>query len=178
MVDVDYSYVRAVRMGATGVRPPEDQSHGNRNAVIVDPYGHRWMLSQPSRGQTFEELQSENPGYTITNLKPVEVGYLTMHTNDIERAAAFYSKVLDWQVDPAGGHVGNTKLPMGFETDYNPGGGTRLWFRVPDLEPYLARVRENGGEVIEVAEHPSGGSAECRDDQGIRFDLHRPAPGD
>ena len=52
-----------------------------------------------------------------------------------------------------------------------------MWFRVEDLEPYLAKIRELGGEVIEVQEYESGGGAECRDDQGLRFDLHRPAPG-
>ena len=35
------------RRGATACAPPEDQSHGNRTATIVDPFGHRWMLSQP-----------------------------------------------------------------------------------------------------------------------------------
>ncbi len=47
VADVDYSYRRAVAAGAEAQRPPADQGHGNRNATIVDPYGHRWMLSQP-----------------------------------------------------------------------------------------------------------------------------------
>jgi uncharacterized glyoxalase superfamily protein PhnB len=46
-VPVDDTYARAMAAGATSVRGPEDQFHGNRNATIVDPFGHRWMLSQP-----------------------------------------------------------------------------------------------------------------------------------
>jgi uncharacterized glyoxalase superfamily protein PhnB len=45
--DVDAAFAQAVAAGATELRAPEDQFHGNRNAVIVDPFGHRWMLSAP-----------------------------------------------------------------------------------------------------------------------------------
>jgi uncharacterized glyoxalase superfamily protein PhnB len=38
---------RAVGAGAEGLRPPEDQAHGNRMAVLRDPFGHRWFLIQP-----------------------------------------------------------------------------------------------------------------------------------
>ena len=38
---------RAETVGATVERPPADAPYG-RTAVIVDPYGHRWMLQTPS----------------------------------------------------------------------------------------------------------------------------------
>jgi uncharacterized glyoxalase superfamily protein PhnB len=44
--DCDAAHDRAVAAGATSLRPPEDQTHGNRTATIADPFGHRWMLSQ------------------------------------------------------------------------------------------------------------------------------------
>lgn len=44
--DVDSIFARAVGAGATSLAEPEDQSHGSRHGTIVDPYGHRWMLSQ------------------------------------------------------------------------------------------------------------------------------------
>jgi uncharacterized glyoxalase superfamily protein PhnB len=44
--DCDAVHDRAVAAGATSLRPPEDQAHGNRTATIEDPFGHRWMLSQ------------------------------------------------------------------------------------------------------------------------------------
>lgn len=44
--DVDSLHTRAVAAGATSQREPEDQDHGNRVATVIDPFGHRWMLSQ------------------------------------------------------------------------------------------------------------------------------------
>ena len=46
--DVDDAIARAEAVGATVERRPDDASYG-RTGVIVDPYGHRWMLqSAPS----------------------------------------------------------------------------------------------------------------------------------
>ena len=39
------------------------------------------------------------------------------------------------------------------------------------------KLRAHGGEVLSTAIHDSGGNAQCRDDQGLRFDLFRPKPG-
>ena len=48
VADVDALYARAVAAGATAVGEPADQPHGARHGTLVDPYGHRWMLSQPT----------------------------------------------------------------------------------------------------------------------------------
>jgi len=79
--DIDHIHARAVADGAESLRPPEDQTHGNRTATIVDPFGHRWMLSQ-----TIEQLSTEQYAareaasgeWTVNATKaPVEPGYLT-----------------------------------------------------------------------------------------------------
>ncbi|MBO0804748.1 MAG: VOC family protein [Nocardiopsaceae bacterium] len=44
--DVDGTTERARRGGASVEREPGDQPYG-RAAVIVDPFGHRWMLLSP-----------------------------------------------------------------------------------------------------------------------------------
>jgi PhnB protein len=46
VADVDAAFERAVAAGATGLQPPADQPHGSRHGTLVDPFGHRWMLSQ------------------------------------------------------------------------------------------------------------------------------------
>ena len=51
------------------------------------------------------------------------------------------------------------------------------YYRVEDLQAMIVRVRELGGEVLSVDEYASGGSARCRDDQGVEFDLWQAAPG-
>ena len=68
--DVDAVYARAIAAGATGEREPADQFHGNRNATLRDPSGHRWMLSQPVETLSAEELAGRAPEYTVET--PVE----------------------------------------------------------------------------------------------------------
>lgn len=42
--DVDAAYARAVELGARGYGEPETFVTGDRYAVILDPFGHRWAL--------------------------------------------------------------------------------------------------------------------------------------
>jgi PhnB protein len=44
--DVDAVFSAAVAAGATAQSPPADQPDGARRGTLVDPFGHRWMLSQ------------------------------------------------------------------------------------------------------------------------------------
>jgi uncharacterized glyoxalase superfamily protein PhnB len=48
VADVDGLYARAVAAGATGLAEPADQRDGSRRATLADPFGHRWILSQPA----------------------------------------------------------------------------------------------------------------------------------
>jgi PhnB protein len=43
--DVDDVVARAVELGATLQRPPEDQFYGDRDGHIVDPFGHGWTVA-------------------------------------------------------------------------------------------------------------------------------------
>ena len=43
--DVDAVIERAVHLGATLRRPPQDQFYGDRDAFIVDPFGHGWTIA-------------------------------------------------------------------------------------------------------------------------------------
>ena len=49
--DVDAVVGRAVECGASVERPPADTPHG-RTGVVVDPYGHRWILQAPDGAAT------------------------------------------------------------------------------------------------------------------------------
>ena len=44
--DVDGMTARAEAAGAIVLRPPADQSHGERQSRIRDPFGHEWLLGQ------------------------------------------------------------------------------------------------------------------------------------
>lgn len=55
--DADAATARAAAAGALVLRPPATQSFGERSAVLLDPFGHRWMLSQTVEALTPEEMQ-------------------------------------------------------------------------------------------------------------------------
>ena len=44
--DVDASYERALRAGATSLMAPKDQEYGQRNAWVKDGFGNVWYLAQ------------------------------------------------------------------------------------------------------------------------------------
>jgi PhnB protein len=43
--DVDAVVARAAELGATVKREPQDQFYGDRDAFIVDPFGHGWTVA-------------------------------------------------------------------------------------------------------------------------------------
>lgn len=190
VVDLDHTFRTAVEHGAEVESEPSDQFHGNRIATLRDPWGHRWMLTQPISAERAAAAADASTGdlddvrdYQISGRPPVEPGYITMQTRDLAKAQAFFGALFSWRVEPGsqegGGHIANTRFPMGFMTtdDAEPSGPVVVYFRVDDIETYATRVTELGGQVLSRNEYPSGGNAECLDDQGFRFDLFRPAPG-
>jgi len=46
VANIDRTYERALAMGATGVSSPTDHPYGERQAVLRDPAGHSWTLTQ------------------------------------------------------------------------------------------------------------------------------------
>lgn len=57
VADVDAATARAASAGATILRQPATQSFGERVAALVDPYGHRWLLSQTVETLSPEDMQ-------------------------------------------------------------------------------------------------------------------------
>ncbi|OYQ33652.1 glyxoylase [Niveispirillum lacus] len=54
---VDEDLARAAEAGAMVIRAAANQSFGERSAMIMDPFGHRWMLSQTIEQVSPEEMQ-------------------------------------------------------------------------------------------------------------------------
>src|SRR6202167_5287856 len=77
--DVDGTTERARRSGASVERPPTDQPSGRR-AVIVDPFGHRWMLLRPPA--------------RATRLRQGDIANVTMTARDAATAKELYENVL------------------------------------------------------------------------------------
>ena len=63
--DCDAAHDRALSNGATSMAAPTDQPHGARSATILDPFGHRWMLSQPVRVMSYAEIDEQYDGFDV-----------------------------------------------------------------------------------------------------------------
>jgi PhnB protein len=74
VTDIDARFARAVAAGATAVSEPADQPHGARHGTLVDPAGHRWMLSQQIEQVSTAEYakRSEGSGFEVVGAGPDE----------------------------------------------------------------------------------------------------------
>ena len=54
--NVDAVVAHAVELGATQVRAPEDQFYGDRDAFIIDPFGHGWTVATHVEDVSAEEM--------------------------------------------------------------------------------------------------------------------------
>ena len=54
--DVDAVVARAVELGATMKRAPQDQFYGDRDGFIIDPFGHGWTVATHAEDVSPEEL--------------------------------------------------------------------------------------------------------------------------
>jgi PhnB protein len=55
--DCDAVYKGALAAGATSVREPADQPHGDRTAGVKDPFGYTWWISTNIKILSREELE-------------------------------------------------------------------------------------------------------------------------
>jgi uncharacterized glyoxalase superfamily protein PhnB len=161
--DVDASTERARRNGASVEREPVDQFYG-RASVIVDPFGHRWMLRRgPARP---------------TRLRQGDVANVTMMAPDPLRAKEFYEAVLG--VPFASGHPGawrasETRPPLSIVPSQGAEPEVQMSYRVDDIAAAVERVRAAGGHADEPERMPFGLLATCADDHGATFRLWEPA---
>jgi predicted enzyme related to lactoylglutathione lyase len=162
--DVDGTTERARSNGAAVEREPVDQPYG-RGSVIIDPFGHRWMLLRPPPA--------------ATRFRQGDVAHVTMLVPDADLAKDFYEAVLG--VPFAAGHPGAWRSdaitpPVGIvSAKGNAEPQVQMSFRVDDVTAAIERVRVAGGHADEPRHMPYGLLAECVDDQGATFRLWQPA---
>jgi uncharacterized glyoxalase superfamily protein PhnB len=160
VADVDGTVDRAVQAGATLSRPVSDAPYG-RTGVILDPYGHRWMIQTPAA----PAQPGPRPGDTV---------YLTLRVPDGARARDFYEAVLGWSAVPGrvpdGWQIEGTTPMVGIGGGATEPGAVPM-YAVDDIEVAVAAVRTAGGEAGDIERQSFGLSALCRDDQGLPFYL-------
>jgi PhnB protein len=57
VADADAAVDRAVKAGATVVRPVQDEFYGDRMGMVACPFGYRWSLATPKEQVSPAEMQ-------------------------------------------------------------------------------------------------------------------------
>jgi hypothetical protein len=168
---------RAVLAGGQQLGPVQPAPDGSLCSILRDPFGAILALSSGSA--------DARPGASGT--QQVSVAWHVHHSQDHERSFAWYAALFGWTAtetlelgpqngsrqnfawDPSGRSVGSmTNLAR--EPHIHP--QWLFFFRVPDLENSLARVRALGGLTLEARQTWSGALvAPCDDPQGAAFAL-------
>ena len=205
VVDVDGAYARAVAAGATPLREPADQPHGARGGTLVDPFGHRWMLSQTVEDLSVDDYaaRSEGSGFRVqhgprTRL-PYDDGLWSVMTYaDPDAGIRFVTEVLGFEElvmvrDPEGQIVHSEyRWPEGgivqlagadasnpFLTA--PGQNSGIYVITQDPHAVFERCQAAGVEVIRPPEEPhydpGGMSFSVRDAEGNAWSFGTYAGG-
>jgi uncharacterized glyoxalase superfamily protein PhnB len=163
VTDTDAALERARSAGAH-VQSEAYENYGARTAAIIDPFGHRWMLSGPVTG-------------AAVPIQHGDVGYVSVWTPDADRAAAFYGHVLGWTYDPASHQVTNTSQRIGLFSV--PGRPTLFCcYAVTDLAGARQSILDGGGQVDDVQQFDFGEVLGATDPSGVAFAVYQPRPGD
>lgn len=160
VTDTDAALNRARRHGAQVQREPYE-NYGSRNATIIDPAGHRWMLTGPSTGSP-------------PLIQHGDVGYVSVWAPDPDKAAAFYGHVLDWIYDPVARKITNTVQHIGI---YPMPGAPTLFccYAVTDLDAARQSITAGGGVAGEAQPMEFGTVLDATDPSGTAFAVFQPS---
>lgn len=157
--DTDAALERARTSGANVVREIYE-NYGARSATIVDPFGHRWMLSGPVTG-------------AVGRIRHGDIGYVSVWTADPGRSATFYAHVLGWRYDPASRQVTNTTQHIGIVAV--PGPPTLFCcYAVADVDAARQAILAAGGTAGEISQAPHGPTVDAGDPFGTAFAVYQP----
>lgn len=153
VTDADAAVGRTRDGGAIVEREPADQ-HGARSAVVVDPFGHRWILSGPTA------VGAPDP------IRHGDIGFVSLQTPDPRRAIRFYSAVLGWTVDDDGMV---TNVGHRIAVARRGAAGIFCAYAVDDLEAAAAAIRAAGGGAEAGTAGDGRAVVDAVDDAGNRF---------
>jgi predicted enzyme related to lactoylglutathione lyase len=163
--------VAATRLHGGTITKEIAEAYGSRNATVVDPFGHRWMLQQSITTVPATEAPAA-PWHQG------DIGYVSIQIPDPDLAADFYSAVLGWtysDVNPNGRHVGGQAMSLGIWGGEQP--DLFCCYAVGDVDAAVVRVRAAGGVAGNPTEAPFGRVAECTDVDGRKFAVFAPPAG-
>ncbi|HSS22926.1 MAG TPA: VOC family protein [Mycobacterium sp.] len=164
--DTDAALQKTREHGAT-VEREICENYGTRNATIIDPFGHRWMLSGPPAVAV---------GEPVDGIRHGDIGYVSVWVPDPDRAAIFYRHVLGWAYDAAAHQVTNTELPTGISANAGP---PTLFccYAAADVRAARTAIAEAGGVPGEIRHTDYGVLLDATDPQGVTFSVYEPPAG-
>ena len=176
--DVDAYAARVTAAGGAMLRGPEDIPGIGRFAVVADPQGAAFILFRGSSDQAPTPVPQGTPGH---------IGWHELHAGDGERAFAFYSGLFGW-TKAAAIDMGPMGIYQTFATGGDAVGGIMTkraevphpfwlyYFNVEAIDAAMARVKANGGQIINGPMEVPGGSwiVQGLDPQGAMFALVAP----
>lgn len=128
---------------------------------------------------------SERAGVTGAVRPQGHLGYAALWVPDVDRAAAFYTRVLGWACGAGGpyhrtvegavphqGIVSLAALPPGVWDGWTRRPTLFTCQAVDDVDAAVARVRAAGGQADPPVDEPHGRTANCLDDQGLPFAVY------
>jgi predicted enzyme related to lactoylglutathione lyase len=102
-----------------------------------------------------------------------DVGYVSLDVRDADRAYAFYTGVLGWELERRGaGWHSRGVLPSTGVAAWMEPNTVFCCYAVDDVVAAAERVRAAGGTAGDPHDHPYGRVVDCVDDQGTRFALY------
>jgi PhnB protein len=176
--DVDTVYARAVAAGATAQGEPADQSHGARHGTLVDPFGHRWMLSQQVEQVSTADYaaRTRGTGFSVAASSPVASQggiWASLVYADARAGIAFLTDVLGFEPQivvpderdpsvirhselawPEGGVVQASSSGLGSAYSDRPFGTQSLYLVTTDPQAVWARCQAADVEVIDAPREP------------------------
>lgn len=174
--DVDAVFAYAVERGATVVSHLADQPHGARHGTLVDPFGHRWMVSQQIERVDLATYRGRavDDGYAVRGRRPVGQIWASIPYADAPAGIRFLSEVLGFQPQvvvpnpadptviehsqlawPEGGILqASTANRPGNPYSQRPTGSESLYVVTADPETIWRRCEAAGVDVVEPLRSP------------------------
>jgi uncharacterized protein len=168
---------RIKRLGGGELSPVIDIPKVGRMQMAKDPQGAAFYIYEPSNTDQPPE-------------GPAEVGeasWLELMTTDAPAALKFYSELFGWQPSEAMDMGPQGKYHM-FNRPHGMIGGMmnkppemadvppnwQIYFRVPDINAAVERIKANGGQILNGPMEVPGGDwiVNGMDPQGAAFALH------
>ena len=195
--DVDAFAERAIKAGATLVRPIADQFYGDRSGHLADPFGYTWVVSTHIRDVPVEEMQKELDKWTQEKSAKKSEPEPELRRENFHTVTPYFTvhkpaELLDFVTKAFGAveHFRTTGSAGGMHAEVSIGdslvmiGGaehiepkpTAIHLYVPDVDQAYERALQAGAKsLMPVADQPYGErSGGVEDVHGNRWYIATP----